>query len=502
MLISQYDVFDGLDNATPPSITWTILDPTTDWANDALKYLAPGSIVIQVTSVGDNNCGSCEVVEVYLKMYPTPDTVGYDGSADYRPMLSRITATFQTASPVSGDALEKRMPLGAIYIRDADGDGDVDGAFIKVRDTGSDVGSSDWHHIPIMNEAGGIRVGGTAGDANAADSATVGGIGNDATGQDAATVGGAGIIASGADAVAIGGTGNEAAGDNSVVAGGTQSEATGVGSFTAGANTGSATGEHAAVVGGYQNNATGQYAAVVGGFGHVASGADAGCFAGAGNTVQADYAAAIGGRGNVIETGKTDAVAIGGRDHLIGGIAGVGIGHKCDINHNYAILLNAADGASGYGSGSDLFSSLVESEIAMRASGGYRMYTNDAESAGVYMAGGAGTWSSVSDERTKEIIGEVEADVLDGYRRLRILEYMQGQDHIGAGITAQEYYALFSVARERRFGDMLAINQAERDGIQDLAIKQILATVDYLVEENTSLRKRIARLERHLNADQ
>ena len=406
MLISQYDVFDKPDNARPPSIHYTLFDPPTDWAEDELTALAAGSIVVQVNALGDRNTPDLEMLGVWVKRYPTPTTNGYDGSADYMPLGHRLF--MGVSAPNSATALFKRQPLGAIYLQDGNNDGSPETAWLKIFDTGSNSGCTDWTQIPLYKCNDAIMVGGTSNDATGNYAATLGGSGNTASGTSSAVVGGGTNTASGAQAVAIGGRGN---------------------------------------------TATGQ-----------------------------------------------DAVAIGGRWHNANNTAAVGIGQKTNITHANAVLINTMSGAS-YDADADLFDSAASGEFAVRA-GSYRLFTNLAESAGVSMAGGASSWSAVSDERTKADILEVEDDALDGYRRLRVVSYVQGEDNIGAGITAQDFYACFPFLHVHQVGKMLAISQAERDGVQDLAIKQMLATVDLLVKENQGLRNRIARLEGVVYANQ
>lgn len=150
MLISQFDVFDKPDNAKPPSIYWTQSNPTTAYSSDkGLKLLAPGSIVIHVDQLGDNNCADCDVLGVYVKLFPTPDGA-YDGGADYRPLYDNVH--WDTTAPVSSAVTYRRMPLGSIAMVDTDDDDVAESAFIKVTDTGTD----DWIAFPLDDVSAGV----------------------------------------------------------------------------------------------------------------------------------------------------------------------------------------------------------------------------------------------------------------------------------------------------------------------------------------------------------
>ncbi len=401
MLISQWPVFDKPDNAVVPSIHYTLFDPTVDWTEAELVALGPGSLIIQVSELGDRNNADCEYLGLWVKAYPTPTTEGYDGSADYLPIGAR--AFVDDVAVDSEDPLFKRQPVGTIYLYDPLSVNSYQRAYIKARDLGSNAGYGDWASMPIAMGNGGIALGGNNNGATSTNSA------------------------------AVGGSSNGAAGQNSVIVGG--------------------------------NN----------------------------NSTASNHSVVLGGRNNAVGGDGTDNAVMGGRWNTANAIAAVAIGHHVNAAHNYAILINAMPG-SNYDANADLFASAAANEFAVRA-GSYRMFTNLAQSAGVTMAGGASSWTSVSDERSKADIVEIEDSALDGYRRLRIVSYAQGDDNIGAGVTAQDFYACFPFLFVHRVGEMLAISQAERDGVQDKAIKELTALVDNLVTDNAALQRRVNALE-------
>lgn len=406
MLISQYPVFDKPDNAVVPSIHYTLFDPTTDWAESELVALGPGSIIIQVSELGDRNCSDCEYLGLWVKAFPTPTTNGYDGSADYLPI--GVRAFVGDELPDSEDALFKRQPVGTIYLYDPLNVNSYHRAYIKARDLGSNAGYGDWASLAIAMGNGGVIVGGgTTNAANSTNSAVVGGNSNDAGGQ------------------------------NSVIVGGNNGE------------------------------------------------------------IGANHSVILGGRDGVVGGNGIDNAIMGGRWNTVNAIAAMAIGHHVSNTHAYAILINAMPGSS-YDANADLFASAAANEFAVRA-GSFRLFSNLAQSAGVTMGSGASSWTGVSDERTKEDITEIEADALGGYRRLRVVSYMQGSDDIGAGVTAQNFYACFPFIPTKMVGEMYAINQMDRDGVQDKAIQELTALVDNLVAENNVLRKRMLAIETQMS---
>lgn len=213
-----------------------------------------------------------------------------------------------------------------------------------------------------------------------------------------------------------------------------------------------------------------------------------GIVAGLANTVTGDHGFIGAGRDNNV-AGINSAVVAGVRNSVTGDYS-TAVGTKILITHDDAILINGLPGAS-YANDTDSFDSAARGEIGMRASG-YRIYTNLAESTGVTMAGGASSWSAVSDERTKSNIAELTSDVLAGYRRLRSVSYTQGEDWAGAGVTAQDYYKAFPWLVPHKIGDMLALSQAERDGVQDAALSQMARQIEVMWAKIQELEARCA----------
>lgn len=237
--------------------------------------------------------------------------------------------------------------------------------------------------------------------------------------------------------------------------------------------------ENAVVLGGHDNWTRGDSAVAVGG---------------EENEVGGDRAVVLGSRFST--TTNYDCVAVGGSRHRIIAPRSIGIGSKCHTSHSGAILISPIAGADATAA-TDEFDSAAIDEFAVRANG-IRLLTNLAESAGVTMAAGGSSWVTVSDQRAKNGIELLDEEVAERYLNLDIVRYTMGEEEIGAGVTAQNYYEAFPFLPQKRVGEMYALTQAERDGIQDAAIKQLVRRVQLLEQENTMLRGRLDAIETRL----
>jgi len=209
--------------------------------------------------------------------------------------------------------------------------------------------------------------------------------------------------------------------------------------------------------------------------------------AGNGNSIPNSGMIAFIGSGYQNQSNGLASGVLSGYFNRANGTQSVALGNKANVTHNAAVLINTHLGADP-NTATDLFNSAADGEFAVRCAG-IRLFTNLAQSAGMTMAAGASAWVAVSDERAKSDISALDTDVLAGYKNLTPVSYTMGEA-VGAGITAQNYYESFPFLEKKYVGDMLGVNQAERDGIQDLAIKQLLARVETLEAEVESLKKR------------
>ena len=272
----------------------------------------------------------------------------------------------------------------------------------------------------------------------------------------------------------------------SFVRGGGDNLATGVGDPATKINMG--------ILAGNLNTVTDALNSVIGGgqSNNITSGQDNVIVGGNNNEIITSGSAAVIVGGNNNKANAIQGQVLGGSFNEANGAASTALGLKAQVAHDYALLINTQPGGNP-NTDTDPFNSAAASEFAVRCNG-IRFFTNLAESAGMTMAAGASAWVAVSDRRAKNNILPLVVDVLAGYRILQPVSYFMGEQ-IGAGITAQNFYEAFPFIPEKRIGEFFAVNQAERDGVQDTAIKQLLHVIDELTHRVRSLEDRLAALE-------
>jgi endosialidase-like protein len=139
------------------------------------------------------------------------------------------------------------------------------------------------------------------------------------------------------------------------------------------------------------------------------------------------------------------------------------------------------------------FASTAANEFSVRATGGARFVSGvdgtGNPNAGVQLAPGGGSWSSLSDRAAKRAIKPVS-----GKRVLRTLDSVpvatwsyRAQDpgirHIGP--MAQDFYKAFRVGEDRKH-----IDSVDADGVALAAIKGLSRKVERLQHKVASLEKR------------
>ena len=314
-------------------------------------------------------------------------------------------------------------------------------------------------------------------------------------------------------AVVGGGSVNTAAGQYATVGGGNSNDATGTLSTIGGGGSNEASGSTSTVGGGHSNRATGAGATVGGGgdgmtnLGNAAAGAMSTISGGARNAIAADgtYGAIGGGSGNQITAPAGTNLAIatigGGQSNLVtrggatisggnanqatafdatvgggngnnagGGGSAIGGGVQNQAGGLRGTVpggeLNAATGDYSFAAGrrakavnqgcfawgdstnADVLCN-VNDRFVVRASGGVYLYTNGAQSTGVYVAGGSGTWSSVSDRNAKANVEPVDVHgVLERVAALPISTWNYRAQESGIrhlGPMAQDFRSAFGL---------------------------------------------------------
>jgi hypothetical protein len=389
--------------------------------------------------------------------------------------------------------------------------------------------------------------------------------GNTANGSNAVVAGGWDNTASGKESAVGGGTGNEALGEKSTVSGGAVNEARAYGSTVGGGQwnvvyseigtiaggrgnrargsyavicggqDNSTTGEHASIGGGYDNHSA-TFATVGGGYGNWASaygGTVAGGesndasgrygFVGGGYSNKASYGAVIGGgRGNRATAGVYETIAGGRSNATTNSYATIGGGRRNRANGHASTIPggqdNEASGITSYAAGQNAhaihhgafvwadstggsLSSTATNQFLIRASGGVRIFSNAAATAGAKLDPGSGMWSDLSDRQAKENIVPVDRrKVLQALVSVPVStwNYKTQNDKIRhIGPMAQDFHAAFGVgADDRHIGtiDADGVALAALQGLHDI-IQERDQQIEAQQQQIDELAKRLEALE-------
>ncbi|SYZ74548.1 exported hypothetical protein [Candidatus Zixiibacteriota bacterium] len=342
-----------------------------------------------------------------------------------------------------------------------------------------------------------------------------GGEKNMATASWSTIAGGANNVARGEYSVISGGGGftaadsNSARGNYSVVGGGNSNSANGIASVVSGGELNRAESTWCTIGGGWNNIALGLLGTVAGGSNGWANGYCATVSGGDQNHARADGAAIGGGLGNSISLGA-DAATIGGgsgnyirenaKSSTIPGGDGCQIyapysfaaGRNVEVRSNHAGSFIWADSTNSS------FQSASSNEFAVRASGGTRIYSNAALTAGVTLAPGASAWVSVSDSTVKRNIRPADgAEILAKLKNLPVSRWSyKSQDpsieHIGP--MAQDFYLLFKLGESDT-----TISTIDPSGIALAAIKELANRNANLQSEMDQLKQQVQLLIKQIN---
>jgi len=299
----------------------------------------------------------------------------------------------------------------------------------------------------------------------------------------------------------------------------------GVGAFIGGGTNNSISANLAVIAGGARNSATNVYSSVGGGYANTAGGASATVAGGDSNAAEGAAAAVGGGRFNDA-AGYRSTVAGGYANDSTNNYTSVGGGYM-NVAGGYAATvpggyLNAAcgsyslaagyrakatnDGAFVWGDSSNQdVTSTNNNSVTFRAAGGYRLFSNSGRTAGVYLAPGGSSWSTISDRNAKKNFAAVDDEaVLNKLAAIPLQHwnYLWEPDNAtpNLGPMAQDFKAAFYPGRDDK-----SITTLEYDGVELAAIKGLNRKLDAeaarLRAENADLKARIERLERLLGEE-
>ena len=279
----------------------------------------------------------------------------------------------------------------------------------------------------------------------------------------------------GADAFIGGGRRNEARGDAAVVSGGYGNTASGLNAAIAGGNLHTASGTVAAIAGGNQNTASAFGTSVGGGALNSATGFGATISGGAANRASGEGSTVGGGLSNGA-TGAYSTVSGGSIGYATAAYATVAGGNQNLASGQYSFA--AGLGASAEHDGAFVWADSVfgnrassrSNEFNVYAGGGVRLFSESDGGAGVLLAPGAGTWTSVSDRAAKENFGGVDPEeVLAGLESISISTWnyrTQDDDIVHIGPMAQDFHATFGLGVSPK-----GIDTVDADGVALAAIQ-------------------------------
>jgi hypothetical protein len=266
-----------------------------------------------------------------------------------------------------------------------------------------------------------------------------------------------------------GGYNNTDAGTDGMLGAGESNDITSAGfdAVIGGGSTNKVSAEDGFLGGGVNNIVSAQYGAITGGNA---------------NTVSGSAAVIGGGQGSYAEGAY--ATVPGGYDNNAAGELSFAAGFKSYARYAGSFVW------SDYASGATLLESTEVNQFLARATGGFTLWTNAANTVGAKLAPGSGTWASASDRNLKTDVARIDdAAVLDKVAALPIERWSykseRGVRHVGP--MAQDFYAAFKVGEDDKH-----ITSIDEDGVALAAIKALHARVRSLDAENAQLRTRLA----------
>jgi hypothetical protein len=306
----------------------------------------------------------------------------------------------------------------------------------------------------------------------------------------------------GANAAILGGNTNFVCDDDSAVASGEENVISSNGkdaaqsSFIGGGADGRISAALAFIGAGYENQ-TSAYASVIGGgYQNVVEPLQTGGarygFIGAGlnNALYGEYAVIAGGAGN-IANGRYATIP-GGYHNVAAGELSFAGGYESDAATAGSFVW------SDYSPGAPRLIASAPNQFLVRATGGVALFSNAAQTAGVSLAPGSGTWSSLSDRHVKtHVTGVDDGGILAKVAALPVSEWSyvseRGVRHIGP--MAQDFYAAFQVGEDNRH-----IATIDEDGVALAAVKALHARAERLTGRVGTLERELTRVERELAA--
>jgi autotransporter adhesin len=181
----------------------------------------------------------------------------------------------------------------------------------------------------------------------------------------------------------------------------------------------------------------------------------------------------------------------------------LGVGAVANANNSVSIGNGSTNGKTGsfvLGYGTTILKSNLSNQMAMAFTGGYRLYTDDMATIGVYLPHNGNAWTMISDVNKKENFAPVNGEaILNKIGKMNLTSWnYKGQDpktlrHYGP--MAQDFYKAFGQDAYGTIGTDTTINQADFDGINLIAIQALVRKMDQI---NSDLLAEIATIKAQL----
>ena len=236
-----------------------------------------------------------------------------------------------------------------------------------------------------------------------------------------------------------------------------------------------------AIVGGINNKiddvfSNGYQCAIIGGsLNHTYNSRESVIVGGSNNYINGISSAILGGELNTVGNSATYGTVIGGYGNTVSGSASVAGGLHATAAHDGSFVWC---GSSGAISSNFSAASTTDNQFYVRADGGVVFYSvnSGGASAGVQLAPGSGSWSSLSDRASKENFQTVDGrEILDRLATMPMASWnYKAQDsairHIGP--VAQDFHEAFGVGEDEK-----RISSVDADGVALAAIQGLHAIV-------------------------
>ncbi len=331
---------------------------------------------------------------------------------------------------------------------------------------------------------------------------------NEVTGNYGTVGGGYGNTAA-ESAVAGGGGGNTASGTYSTIDGGLSNVANAIYATVSGGLVNVASGERSSIGGGSHNAASGEHASIGGGTENTAS-ATFTTIGGGNNNKATALNATVGGGEYNFATGESTFIGGGSWNSASGASAVVSGGANNMAAGDYSFVAGRRaqnsttthDGVFLFADSNDFaFHSTTADQFRVRATGGVQFVTaingtTGADTAGVQVAAGGGSWSALSDRSLKANLSAVDSQaVLQAVADMPISTWnYTAQDtsirHIGP--MAQDFYAAFNVGEDERH-----ITTIDADGVALAAIQGLNEVVEEKETRIATLEAQVADLQQN-----